>query len=219
MFFRNKPLEFSISLAGTNVGEVINKILFIAEKCKNPQLRGLCFLIKENCDFEVIVSDTFRLAVISFPNAIKNSDGKCDFFIALDQLPSFIIRLQSEGVSFSVSEREIAFQDGLKIKCLRNSRVSSYLSSYETLIPKPEKYRLYISREEVERFQNPVDRNCLQFPLAGVSPKIVVNREYFLDAFRILGDRLTVSIKEIRGPILIKGENKNTIYLLMPIAQ
>jgi len=215
MFFKNKPLEFSISLAGTNVGEAINKILFIAEKCKHPQLRGLCFLIKENCDFEVIVSDTFRLAVISFPNAVKNSEGKCDFFIALDQSPAFISHLQSGWVSFSISKKEIAFQDGLKISCLRNSP----LSSYESMIPKPERYQSNISRDEVERFQDPVDSKRLQFPLTGTPQNIVVNKEYFLDALKILGDKLTISIKGTRNPILIKGENKNTIYLLMPIAQ
>lgn len=213
MFFRTEPLEFSISLTGTNIIEAINKILFIAEKCKNPQLKGLCFLIKDNYDFIVIASDTFRLAAISFSNVVRKLSGKCDFFISLDQLPTFIAYLQSELVSFSVLGREIIFQDGLKISCLRNSP----LSTYERLLPKPEKYQFSIGRNEIERFQDPINRNYLQFPLAR-SEKIVVNKEYLLDAFKILGGRLTMSIKGVRDPILIRGENKNIVYLLMPIA-
>ena len=213
MFLRNELLEFSISLAETNVSEVINKILFIAEKCENPQFRGLCFLIKENGDFEVIASDTFRLARISFPNAVQNPKGKYDFFIALDESPAFIGHLQLKWVSFSLSKKAIIFQDGLKINCLRNSP----LSSYERLMSKSEKYHLYISRMEVEGFQDPANTNYLRFSSPGVSKKIVVNKEYFLDALKILGDRLTVAIKEVLDPILIKGEDRNTIYLLMPI--
>jgi len=213
MFFRIKPLEFLISLGRTDISEAINKILFIVEKCENPRLKGLCFLIKSDRSLTVIASNGFRLVAISFPGVVIRSPGRYAFFIHLDQIPIFVSRLQSGPVSFSIVGERLVFSDGYKINCLPNSP----LSSYEAIIPKLEGYQFSIQREEIERFQDPTNSELLVFPFDGSSKKVTVYKEFFLDAFKVLGDRLRVSIKGDEDPILIKGEDKNIIYLLMAI--
>jgi hypothetical protein len=115
----------------------------------------------------VIAGDTFRLARISFPNAVGQRGKSRGFFIELEKVPTFLGQFQSGPTSFHLSKKEIIFENNLKINCLENHP----LSNYERLIPKRKKHYLYVTREGIENFQDPINQDQLLFSLPGTSEK------------------------------------------------